>query len=70
MSQDQALALTVRQRDQWLAVLDAYGVQFLVVDKQRDSVLLALVRSQPDWRIDSEDGEAALFTRVPVSETA
>lgn len=70
MSQDRTLTLTPGQRDQWLAVLVAYGVQFLVVDKQRDRVLLDLVWSQPDWDIDFEDGEAALFTRLLVPEIA
>jgi len=62
--------LTAAQLGQLLAILDAQGVQFLVIDKQRDSALLELVWSQPDWAIDFEDGEAALFTRVPLPETA
>ena len=59
---------TGRKPDQWLAVLDAYAVQFLIVDKQRDSSLLDLARSQPDWGIDFDDGDDAVFSRVPVSE--
>jgi hypothetical protein len=58
---------TGRKPDQWLAVLDAYAVQFLIVDKQRDRSLLDLIRSRPDWDIDFEDGDAAVFSRVPVS---
>lgn len=56
--------MTAGQLGQWLAVLDAYGVQFLVVDKQRDRALLELARSHPNWSIDVEDEASVLFTRV------
>jgi hypothetical protein len=58
------------QRGHWLAALDRYGVQFLVVDKQRDGALLDLVRSQPGWSIDFEDGDSALFRRILVPGAA
>jgi len=33
--------------DGWLAVLDRYGVQYLILDKERDGKYLSLVRSWP-----------------------
>jgi hypothetical protein len=55
---------TVRRRGSWLAMLDAYDVQFLVVDARRDGELLQAARRHPEWTVDFEDGESALFTRV------
>jgi hypothetical protein len=45
-------------------MLDAYDVQFLVVDARRDGELLQAARRHPEWTVDFEDGESALFTRV------
>ena len=70
MSQDQAPTRTAGQLDQWLAALDRYGVQFLVVDKRRDGALLDLIRSRPGWGIDFEDEESVLFTSIRVREGA
>lgn len=70
MSRDRTPTFIASQLCQSLAVLDAFGVRTVILDKQRDSVLLNLVRSRPDWAIDFEDGEAALFIRVPQPETA
>jgi hypothetical protein len=53
-----------------LAVLDAYDVQFLVVDAHRDGELLQAARTHPEWSVDFEDREAVLFTRIPVREPA
>jgi len=48
----------------WSAVLDEHGVQFLALDCHSDSGLLSLFRSQPGWTIDFEDEEAAIFVRT------
>ncbi len=52
-------------RDSWLAVLDRYRVQFLILDKERDSTLMSLVRSQPGWAVDFENEVSVLFSRSP-----
>jgi hypothetical protein len=50
--------------ENWLDVFDEYGVQFLVLGSQEDGDMVDLFRSQPDWRVDFEDGEAIIFARV------
>lgn len=50
--------------EDWLRVFNEYDVQFLVLDPCSDSDMVKLVRSQPGWRVDFEDGEAIIFARV------
>jgi hypothetical protein len=64
MSADERLAQGTL-RDSWLAVLDRYRVQFLILDKEQDSTLMSLVRSQPYWTVDLEDEVSVLFSRSP-----
>ena len=64
MSADERLAQGTL-RDSWLAVLDRYRVQFLILDKEQDSTLMSLVRSQPGWAVDLEDGASVLLSRSP-----
>ncbi len=45
------------------SILDRYGVQYLILDKERDGSLLSLVRARPGWTVDYEDGASVLFTR-------
>jgi hypothetical protein len=52
-------------RDSWLAVLDRYRVQFLILDKEQDSRLMSLIRSQPGWAVDFENEVSVLFSRSP-----
>ena len=49
--------------DGWLAVLDRYRVQYLILDKERDGKLLSLVRARPGWAVDFEDEASVLFSR-------
>jgi hypothetical protein len=49
----------------WSSVLDRYGVQYLILDKERDGGLLSLVRTRPGWAVDFEDGASVLFVRSP-----
>jgi hypothetical protein len=49
--------------DRWLAVLDRYDVQYLILDKERDGKLLSLVRARPGWTVDLEDEASVLFCR-------
>ena len=49
--------------DGWLAVLDRYAVQYLILNKERDGKLLSLVRARPGWAVDFEDEASVLFSR-------
>jgi hypothetical protein len=48
----------------WPAIFDAYGVQFLLLNRVQDGELLRLVRSRPDWTVDSQDENAVLLART------
>jgi len=50
--------------EDWPAVLDEYGVQFLVLGRHNDSDLLELFQTQPGWAVDFEDEEAIVFARA------
>lgn len=50
--------------EDWLEVLDEYGVEFLALDLHSDSDLVRFFRSQPGWAVDFEDEEAVLFVRA------
>ena len=54
--------------DGWLAVLDQYRVQHLILDKERDGRLLSLVRTRPGWAVDFEDEASVLFSRTGKAE--
>ena len=60
---DPARAPEAGRFDGWLAVLDRYGVQHLILNKERDSKLLSLVRARPGWAMDFEDETSVLFSR-------
>jgi len=64
MLQNQDVAQGSGRYEHWLAVLDAYGAQFLILDTQRDGDLLQAVRSQPGWIVDFKDEGVVLFTRA------
>jgi hypothetical protein len=50
--------------EDWLAMLDAFETQALILDVEGDAGLLRLARSSPAWRLDVEDGRSALFMRA------
>jgi len=54
--------------EDWPAVLDEYGVQFLVLGRHDDSDLLELFQSQPGWTVDFEDEEAIIFARADTAQ--
>ncbi|MGC9333440.1 MAG: hypothetical protein ACP5JJ_04780 [Anaerolineae bacterium] len=49
--------------ENWLAVLDAHGVEFLLLDVDQDGGLLREVEGHPGWAIDVWDGESVLLHR-------
>jgi hypothetical protein len=67
MLQEQAVARETGRYERWLANLDAFGVQFLVLDTGRDGGLVQAARSHPGWEVDLEDGGAVLFARAGTS---
>ena len=64
MPGDQAARVRAGRHENWLAILEAYGVQYLVLDIHRDRDLLQLVRSRPGWTVDFKEGETVLFART------
>ena len=64
MAQNQAFAPEPGWFENWLATLDAYGVEFLMLDVHHDRDLFQLVRSRPGWTVDLRDGATVLFART------
>jgi len=54
--------------EDWPAVFDEYGVQFLVLGRHDDNDLLKLFRLQPGWAVDFEDEEAIIFARADTAQ--
>ena len=48
----------------WLDQLDEHGVEFVILDLHGDSDLAEILRLQPAWTVDFEDGEAVIFARA------
>jgi hypothetical protein len=48
----------------WPVVLAAVGVQALILNNHLDAQLGAQVRAHPEWVLDFEDSETALFVRA------
>jgi len=51
-------------REAWLADLDAQGVEFLLLDAEKDGNLLRDVDGHPGWRVELRDGESVLLCRT------
>jgi len=54
--------------EDWPAVLDEYGAQFLMLSRRDDSDLLKLFQAQPGWAVDFEDEEAIIFARADTAQ--
>jgi hypothetical protein len=50
--------------ESWIAGLDDFAVEYLALDTDTDSELLVMVRTDPRWRVELEDGPAVLFVRT------
>ena len=68
MLQDHSVAQGAAMNEDWLVVLDEYGVQFLILDRHDDSDLLKLFQSQPGWTVDFKDGQAVIFVRADIAQ--
>ncbi len=49
---------------QQLALLEAFEVHYLILDKRRDVDLLMAVQADRGWALEFEDGESVLFSRT------
>jgi hypothetical protein len=58
-------APAVDREAHWLAILDTYQVQFLILDAQQDRALLDAARRHPAWTVDYDDGDTVLLTHPP-----
>lgn len=47
----------------WNGLMDEYGINLAVVDKDRQPGLLKRIRESPDWTADYEDHQGVVFTR-------
>lgn len=56
-------AQTGSRQPDWLAVIDTFEVQYLVLDCRGDRDLLEGVEADPQWRVDLRDGNSVLLAR-------
>jgi len=70
MLRDHAATLEPAAQEDWPAVLDRYGVQFLALDIEADADLLEQFRAEPWWSIDYEGEESVLFMRARMRQDA
>jgi hypothetical protein len=64
MSNEHVDAQRVGLNESWPAILDRYNVQFLVLDIDRDSDLLQVIRTQPGWTVDFKNNASVVFARA------
>jgi hypothetical protein len=69
MLQDHSVAQETGLNEDWSAVLDEYGVQFLVLNRHDDSDQVKPFRSQPGWIVDFEDRDAIVFARADTARS-
>lgn len=67
MSEQRATPQKASVHEDWPGVLDAYGVQFLVLDTSSDGELLKIFKAQPGWRIYDQDEATVIFARSEVA---
>lgn len=48
---------------EWNEILDRYGVTTVVVDKQERRALISKLKDHADWKLEYEDGVAAIYKR-------
>jgi hypothetical protein len=70
MSESEPLAREVGRLDSWLALLDRYSVQYVILDRELDCELISLVQSQPGWAVDFSDEASMLLSRGPAGGSA
>lgn len=61
---DHAVTQRGDAQEDWPAVFDRYGVQFLILDVKSDGDLLRRFLVEPQWTVDFEEGDSVLFARA------
>ena len=64
MLRDPAGSKGVDAQAEWPEVLDRYGVQYLVLDREGDAELLRRFRTEAQWLVDLEGRESVLLART------
>jgi hypothetical protein len=49
----------------WRRLLDQYEITYAVLSRAQEADLIADLRQEPGWRLDYEDDQAVVFSRVP-----
>ena len=49
----------------WPALLEKYDISYLVLSKEEHADLVGEVRQTSNWRLDYEDDQAVVFSRIP-----
>lgn len=60
---DQSRVPAVDDCARWLAALDKYRVQYLILDAGLDGALLEAAGRHAAWTVDYDDGESVLLAR-------
>lgn len=71
MLQENSMATTERSwngrqtgiNEDWLRVLEAYRVRFLVLNLKSEGDVVSFFRAQSEWSVDFEDEESIIFAR-------
>ena len=48
----------------WLKQLDAYHVQFVVLNQRQDRDVIKILQRQSEWKIDSQGDGVVIFART------
>jgi hypothetical protein len=78
MLRDHAVTPRTNAQENWPAVLDRYGVQYLVLDIEDDCELLRQFgpelpqqfRAEPQWVVDLKGRESVLLSRTRMRQEA
>ena len=70
MARDRVRPAAAAQAKDWLAILDAQAVEFLLLDAEQDARLLREVAGHPGWRIELRDGKSVFLCRTRASADA
>jgi hypothetical protein len=54
--------LAISPPREWLQLLDEENIQLVILDSHLDIELIQAIRSQPEWTVDFEDDDLAIFT--------
>lgn len=70
MAKDTTQSPAAERPENWLAILDAQAVEFLLLDAEKDARLLREVEGHPGWMVELRDGGSVFLCRTPASANA